>query len=186
MATAIDAAMKPFLRTRRARGPPSRPEQGSTPAHRFHRFGKHYRAGLQALERVSIVLNQGSEVSGQSVEQRRGCQAAKCLYGFEGPALAATRKRQPHLSRQQVDFKHEGGVRFAKELIADLPNGEKPGYSVCRAGTAPPLARPHAGLIRWLGPWASSKKAPWAAIAPLSGAALVLQLVPRAATPPAD
>ncbi len=161
MATAIDAAMKPPLRTCRARGPPSIPQQACTPAHRFYRFGKRYRAGLQALERVSIVRNQGSEVSGQGVEQGLGGQTAKSLQGYEWRTLAATRKRQPQLSRQPIDSKHGGGVWLAKELFAETPNGEKPGCSICGAGTAPPLAAAPCP-IRWLGSGASSKKAPWA------------------------
>jgi hypothetical protein len=95
-------------------------------AHRFDRFGKHYRAGLQAPERVSIVRMQGSEVSGQGVKQSLGGHAAKRVSGDEGYSVAATRKRRPRLARQLVDFKHEEGVWLAKEPFVETPNGAKP------------------------------------------------------------
>jgi hypothetical protein len=54
------------------------------------------------------VRMQGSEVSGESVEQTLGDPAAKCVPRDEGYSVAATRKRRPRLARQPVDFKHEG------------------------------------------------------------------------------
>jgi hypothetical protein len=101
--------MKPPLRTRRARGLPSRPERWSTPAlrfYRFYRFGKHYRAGLQAPERVSKVRIQGSDVSDQRVDK---APAARPRKADEGCSVAATRERRPQLARQPVNLKHEGG-----------------------------------------------------------------------------
>ena len=50
---------------------------------------------------------QGSEVSGESVEQTLGDPAAKCVPRDEGYSVAATRKRRPRLARQPVDLKHE-------------------------------------------------------------------------------
>jgi hypothetical protein len=102
--------------------------KASTPAHRFDRFGKHYRAGLQAPERVSIVRIQGSEVSGQGVKQRLGGPAAKRVSGDEGYSVAATRNSRPRLARQPTDFKHEEGVWFAKKPFVETPNGAKPGF----------------------------------------------------------
>jgi len=60
-----------------------RQDRSKAPHIGFIGFGKHYRDGLQALERVSIVRNQGSEVFGQSVEQSRG-DVAKSVSGDEG------------------------------------------------------------------------------------------------------
>jgi hypothetical protein len=153
--------MKPPLRTRRARGSPSRPERGSTPAHRFYRFGKHYRAGLQASERVSNVRIQGSEVSGQSVEQCPCGQAAKSVSGDEGCSMAATRKRRPQL----VDFKHEGASGWPRTHLSRRPRRaaeprHPPGINRFAIGAAA------ACLLRWLGPGDSRTKAPGAGIAP--------------------
>jgi hypothetical protein len=169
--------MKPPLRTSRARGPPSRPEQGSTPAHPFYRFGKHYRVGLQAPERVSIVRMQGSEVSGESVEQTLGDPAAKCVPRDEGYSVAATRKRRPRLARQPVDFKHEG------VWLADAQRREA---GVPRRRALRHWRRRHLpqydGLVRGLRVTNCLAQG----LPPLSGAALVLRLLPlRPATLPA-
>jgi hypothetical protein len=159
--------MKPPLRTRRARGLPSRPERWSTPAlrfYRFYRFGKHYRAGLQAPARVSKVRIQGSDVSDQRVDK---APAARPRKADEGCSVAATRERRPQLARQPVNLKHEGG-RLVPRRATGPPH--PPGMNRFAIGAAA------AWLIRWVGP-APRKKTPGAGIAPLSRAAVVLQLV---------
>jgi hypothetical protein len=79
-------------------------------------------------------------------------------------------------SWQPVDFKHEGGVWFAKDTFVEMANGAQPRHPFRQARTASALA-PAACLIRWLGPGASRRTPLGAGIAPISGAALVLQLV---------
>jgi len=134
--------MKPPLRTRRARGTAVKTGgKAHTPAHRFYRFGKHYRAGLQAPERVPIVRNQGGEVSGQSAGPNTGGHSAKSVSDDERHSLAGTGKRQAQLSRRPVDFIHEGGGWLAKEPFIETPNSKQPGYPIRLAGSAPPLAR---------------------------------------------
>ena len=165
--------MKPPPRP--ARGAPS----GSPPAHPFYRFGKHYRAGLQAPERVSVVRIQGSEASGQSVKQSLGGHAAKSLSGDGGCSLAATRRRRPQLSRPPVDFKHEGCVWLAEEPFVGFPRSRATPSARNRSA----MAAAATCLVRWLGPGPSSKKAPRARIGPL-WAALVSQLALRPATVP--
>jgi hypothetical protein len=152
--------MKPPLRTRRARGPPSRPKPRLPPAHRFYRFGKHYRAGLQAPERVSNVRMQGSEVSDQSVEQSPGGYAARSVSGDVGCSVAATRERRPQLARRAVAFKHEGGVWLAKDPFVETPSRTPPGYPIFQARTASQLAPPPTCLRWWLGSGASRNKTP--------------------------
>ena len=71
---------------------------------------------------------QGSEVSGESVEQTLGDPAAKCVPRDEGYSVAATRKRRPRLARQPVDFKHGEGMWLTKEPFDETPNGAKPGF----------------------------------------------------------
>jgi hypothetical protein len=69
-----------------------------------------------------------------------------------------------HGSRSTSNVK---GRLVCKELIAAAPNGDKPGYSICCAGTVPPLARAAPRLLmRWLGPGASSNNPPRTGIAP--------------------
>lgn len=65
------------------------------PAHRFYRFGKHCRAGLQAPDRVSIVQNQESEFSSQVVEQGLGGQSAKRVQAFVGRTLGQPARDNP-------------------------------------------------------------------------------------------
>lgn len=156
-------------------GPPSRPEQGSTPAHRFYRFGKHYRAGLQAPERVSIVRIHGSEVFGQSVEQSLGGPAAKCVSGDEGCSVAAIRKRRPRLARQPVDF--ERGCGWPRNLLSRRPTARSRASPPTRPrDRALPLAHAplahYDGLVRGL----RVTKQLGQGLPTLSGAALVLQL----------
>jgi hypothetical protein len=102
------------------------------PAHRFYRFGKHYRAGLQAPERVSSVRNQGSEVSGQSMEHSRG-DAAKRMSGDEGCPWRQATKNTPSCQRSRLTSNVKGGVSFAK-AICETPNGKEPGYPIRQAG----------------------------------------------------
>jgi hypothetical protein len=154
-----------------------RRDRGKAPRlHNGFRFGKHYRAGLQAPERVSIVRIQWSEISGQGVEQSLGGYAAKCVSGDEGYSVAATRKTRSQLSRQPVDFKHEGSWS-AKEVFVETHNGAQPGHPQPPGRNRPAIGAAATCLIRWLGPGTSRKKAPQAGIPPpLCGAALVLHV----------
>jgi hypothetical protein len=118
------------------------------------------------------VRNQGSKVSGQSVEQSLAGHAATSVSGDEGCIVAATRRSQPQLSRQPVDFKHERGVWLIKQPFVETPNGATPNSPIRQAGTAPPFAY-YDGLVRVL----RKKMHLRHGLPPHSGAAPVLQLV---------
>jgi hypothetical protein len=135
------------------------------PAHRFYRFGKHYRAGLQAPERVSNVRIQGSEVFDQRGEQCPGGQAAESVSGDEGCSVAATRERRPQLARQPVNLKHEGESGWPRTHLSRRPTARSPAAPSARHE---PLAIGAAAacLMRWLGPGAPRKKNAWAADCP--------------------
>jgi hypothetical protein len=114
------------------------------PAHRFYRFGKHYRAGLQAPERVSSVRNQGSEVSGQSVEQSRG-NAAKSVSGVERCPLTAS----PSCQRSRLTSNVKRGVSFAKGHLSKCPTARRRATS--SGGNRPAIVAAAAcpiGLVR--------------------------------------
>jgi len=167
--------MKPSLRTRRARGPPSRPEQGSTPAHPFYRFGKHYRAGLQAPERVSIVRMQGSKVSGESVEQSLGgppkCVPKNACLEMKGIPWRQRARDDPgwHGSRLTSNMK--------RGVVSQRPTERSRGSPPTRRRALRHWRRRHLpqydGLVRGLRVTNCLAQG----LPPLSGAALVLQLV---------
>ena len=90
------------------------------PAHRFYRFGKHYRASLQAPERVSIVRNEASEVSGQSAEQSRD-DAAKSVSGVERCPVTAS----PRCQRSRLPSNVKRGVSFAKGHLSKCPTARR-------------------------------------------------------------
>ena len=101
--------MEPPLRTRRAQD--RRQDRSKAPCPHICRFGKHYRAGLQPPERVSIVRNQGSEFSGQSMEQSRAT-AAKRVRADKPTA-------QPRGQRSRLTSNVKGP--FAKDHLPKRP-----------------------------------------------------------------
>jgi hypothetical protein len=71
------------------------------------------------------VRNQGSEVSGQSVEQSRGDAAKGCLE-MKGVRDDKPQETTP-LSAQPVDFKREGGRLVCQGPFVETPNGREAG-----------------------------------------------------------
>jgi len=116
------------------------------------------RSGYQMCEFKVVRIPAKAWSKASEATPRKASGGGRC-------SLAATRERRLQLSRQPVDFKHEGGVWSAKEPFVEMPTARS---------RPPPSARPQPPrhwrdrhlliAMAWSG--ASSKTAPRAGIAP--------------------
>jgi hypothetical protein len=166
MATAIDAATKPPLRTRRARGPPSRPEQASSLHFGF--IASVSIIGLACKPRSAFQL---CEIMGVRLPAKAWSKASAAWPRKASTDLKDVPWRQPardnpgcHGGRSTSNVK---GRLVCQGTNCRGAQRRQAGYSICCAGTVPHLA--HAAprlLMRWLGPRASSNNPPRTGIAP--------------------
>jgi hypothetical protein len=129
MATAIDAATKPPLRTRRARGPPSRPEQASPRPH------------FDFIASVSII--------GLACKPRSAFQLCEIM-GVRSPAKAWSKASARKASTDLKDVPWRQPARDNPGCHGSRPTSNVKGRLVCQGTNCRGAQRRQAGLLHLL------------------------------------